>query len=349
MSVYLSGNPVPWLVSGCGPEIRYLCLRDILRGACGDAAVIEEYKTLRSSDVCRRFLGTARGGILGDTKRFDLFGSGAMWRFAEAVARGYDRREPAVDATAEFIIRSCRGDSGGFIMNWKPRLEAACVTGAMVRRLLEAGFDDERTEQGVAWIRSHQRKDGGWLHCPVAGAMDVLRLLLFRRAGNGLIRDGDSSVASCVFASFECLMALLEYGQRRGGLEPTAASGAEFLLNNRLFMSNSNPSTPVCAAGGRGADFSLTGYPILLQYDILCGLIAVARAGRFGDGRANGAFNALIAKQNVDGSFPSERLERGMLCERRSTARHGRRDPWVTLNALRFFTRAGLVSANDLV
>lgn len=349
MSVYLNGNPVPWLISRCGPEVRHLCLRDILRPTCGDAAVLEGYESLRSSDAYRRFFSAARGGILGDKKRFDLVARGAMWRFAEAVARGYDRREPVVDATAEFIMQKCRGESGGFVMNWKPAIEAGCITGAMVRRLLEAGFDDERTERGIAWIREHQREDGGWLHCPIAGSMDVMWLLLFRRAGAGLAREGDASVPSCVFATFECLMALLEHGDRRGRLEEAAVSASEFLLLNRLFADITNGADSVCAAGGRASDFSRSGFPVLLHYDTLAGMIAIARAGRFGDTRGNGAFNALIAKQNTDGSFPAERRERGMLWEGGRMARHNRRDPWVTLNALRLLTRAGLVSAKDLV
>ncbi len=349
MSVYLSGNPVPWLMSRCGPEVRHLCLRDILRPACGDAAVGEGYAALRSSDAYRRFFGAAKGGVLGDTKRFDLFGHGVMWRFAEAVARGYDRGEPVVDATAEFIMRRCRGGSGGFIMNWKPALEAGCITGSMVRRLLEADFDDERTERGIAWIREHQREDGGWLHCPIAGSMDVMRLLLFRRAGAGLAREEDTSIPSCVFATFECLMALLEYGERRGRLEAAASRASEFLLGNRLFADNTNGAVSVCAAVGRASDFVRTGFPVFLQYDTLAGLIAIARAGRFGDGRVNAAFNALIARQNTDGSYPAERRERGMLWEGGMMARYNRRDPWVTLNALRLFTRAGLVSVSDLI
>lgn len=349
MNVYLNGNPVPWLMSECGPEIRHLCVRDILRPIYGDDAVLALYTELCSSEVRRRFFAAARGGVLGDTKRFDLFGRGAMWRFAEAVARGYDRRDPVVNATAEFIMLNCRGGSDGFIMNWKPGLEAACITGAMVRRLLEAGFDDERTERGVAWIRSHQRHDGGWLHCPIAGSMDVMRLLLFRKAGSGLEREGDASVSSCVFATYECLMALLDFGERHGRLEDVAVRGAEFLLANRLFAETTRGGAPVCAAGGRTADFGRTGFPVLLQYDTLAGLVAVARAGRFGDGRANAAFNTLIAGQNADGSYPAERWERGMLREDGRMMGRARRDPWVTLNALRLLTRAGLVSADELV
>ena len=283
--------------------------------------------------------------MLGDRKRFDLVGRGAMSRFAEAVARGYDRREPAVRETAGFIVQRCRGGSGGFIMNWSPPIEAACVTGAMVRRLLEAGFDDDSTECGMEWIRARQRHDGGWLHCPIADSIDVIRLLLLRKAGRGLSREHDHAFGSCVFATFECLMALIEHGERRGIREDATDRALDFLLINRLFADSLPKATTVCAAGGRHSDFSRTGYSVFLQYDIISGLIAVARAGRFGDGRENGAFNSTLSMQNPDGSFPPGHREHGMPGGERRTGR----DPWVTLNTLRFLTRAGLVRAQELI
>ncbi|MBP7603193.1 MAG: hypothetical protein KBA15_04660 [Spirochaetes bacterium] len=345
MSVYLNGNPARWLMNECGQEMRYLCVRDIFAPVMGGKAVNEEYEKLRASREYGIFFSATGDGVLGDRKRFDLVGRGAMSRFAEAVARGYDRREPAVRQTAGFISQKCRGDSGGFIMNWRPPIEAACVTGAMVRRLLEAGFDDDSTEHGMAWIRTRQRHDGGWLHCPIAGSLDVVRLLLLRKAGTGLSREYDHAVGSCVFATFECLMALIEYGERRGTREEAADRALDFLLENRLFTDSLRGATTVCAAGGRHSDFSRPAYSVFLQYDIVSGLIAVARAGRFGDGRENGAFNSMLSLQNPDGSFPPGRGGPGMPGGGRRTGR----DPWVTLNALRFMTRAGLVRPEDLI
>ncbi len=96
-------------MSRCGPEVRHLCLRDILRPACGDAAVGEGYAALRSSDAYRRFFGAAKGGVLGDTKRFDLFGTGHV-AFRGSRGRGYDRGEPVVDATRN---SSCEDAAAG--------------------------------------------------------------------------------------------------------------------------------------------------------------------------------------------------------------------------------------------
>ncbi|HPI13152.1 MAG TPA: hypothetical protein PK875_04660 [Spirochaetota bacterium] len=345
MSAYLNGNPIKWLMEDCGMEIRHLCARDILRPLLGESAVADEYERLRASHEYRHFFSLARDGVLGDRRGFDLVGRGAMWRFAEAVARGYDRRELAVRETAGFLIGRCRGGSGGFVMNWTPAVEAACVTGAMVRRLIEAGFDDDSIGRGIAWITSHQRHDGGWLHCPIAGTADVFRLLLLRRAGSGLSREEDRMVGSCVFASFECLMALLEYEERRGVAAEASGRAIEFFLENRMFMGPFRGAGAACVAGGRRSGFSRYGYPVFLQYDTISGLIAIARSGRLADWRANGAFNAMLAAQNADGSFPAMGRSRGM------PGRGGRlaRDPWVTLNALRILTRAGLVRPEELV
>ena len=230
-------------------EIRHLCARDILRPLLGESAVADEYERLRASHEYRHFFSLARDGVLGDRRGFDLVGRGAMWRFAEAVARGYDRRELAVRETAGFLIGRCRGGSGGFVMNWTPAVEAACVTGAMVRRLIEAGFDDDSIGRGIAWITSHQRHDGGWLHCPIAGTADVFRLLLLRRAGSGLSREEDRMVGSCVFASFECLMALLEYEERRGvGPRPRGERSSFFSKTGCLWVPSAARARPAWRA-----------------------------------------------------------------------------------------------------
>jgi hypothetical protein len=127
-------------------------------------------------------------------------------------------------------------------------------------------------------------------------------------------------------------MALIDYCERRGTREKPRIAPWISCLKNRLLLTHCAKRAP-CARGGGASRLLPAGrIPFFLQYDIVSGLIAVARAGRFGDGRESGAFNSMLAMQNPDGSFPTGRREPGMPGGDKKNGG----DPWVTLNALRF-------------
>jgi len=339
---YLLGDPLPWLLRLSGPEIRYLTLRDIPSAGAETVDIDEARNRLAAAPRLKELLASGRGGVMGDATHFDIYYRGAMWCFCEAVARGLDRHTEAVASTAEFLLSRCVTPDGGFIMNWKPPIAVACRTGDMVRSLIMAGYDDERVRAGIGWIARHQRHDGGWLHCPLSGALDMARLMLFRRAGRGLSRENDSGTPSCVYATAACLRALTAGRGLTDGIDQAIAGGAEFLLRRRLFAGMESGQAPVCDAAARGRSSSL-GFPLMGQYDVLYGLLAVAEAGRADDPRTGGAFNLVMEKQNEDGSWNQDNTAPGMLLPGRAKDIRGRKSPWVTLNGLRFLTAAGLL------
>jgi hypothetical protein len=103
----------------------------------------------------------------------------------------------------------------------------------------------------------------------------------------------------------------------------------------------------VCCKG-QSADLSSLGYPVMSQYDILYGLLVVARAGFLNDPRTGEAFNRLISKQNDDGTWGMENFSAGMLLrDKRKNKFHRRKSKWVTLNSLRLFKHMGLIISAD--
>lgn len=342
MSIYLSGNPLPWLLEEADPEIRYVTLRDIC-GGCGQSMLNAAYADLYTSMPVKNLFRGARNGVFGDASHFDLFYRGAMWCFAEAVEYGLDRREALVETTAEFLLLRCQSESGGFILNWKPARVAACRTGDMIRYLFRAGFDDERIHRGIDWIVRHQRHDGGWLHCPISGAFGMLNFMLLQRSGDCAARDADESVPSCPYASIACLMALLESASTHLRAGDAIRRAAEFFLANRMFCSGKSWRKGLpCVTGWRRGDMVRIGYPVLSQYDVLYGLVGIARAGYFNDARTGEAFNAVMSRQNPDGTWNMERAAQGMLVSGRRAV--GKKNKWVTLNAMRLLRYARLLN-----
>ena len=341
MKRYLSGNPIPWLLEEGNPEIRYLTLRDIVQVKPDGPELKEAYGALRFSAFAARHLAQREPAILGDQTHFDALYTGCMWRFAEAVLRGFDRREPAVADTAEFLFSRCQKQSGGFILNWNPEIEVACRTGDMLRFLMLAGYSDERIESGVEWIARTQREDGGWLHCPLAGFADFMKLLLFRRAGSGLEREGDGRVSSCVFASIACMNALLEYNHRHRRFDAAISRAAEYFLSHRMFVEPGKATMPPCC-GMAMMRPELIGCPVISQYDVLYGLTAIARAGAFSDSRTGEAFNEIMSRQGSGGVWAYENFGAGMLYCRKRERERLERDKWATLNAVRLFKAAAI-------
>jgi hypothetical protein len=334
-SKYLNGNPIEWLLEESDPSIRFLTRKEILEEGGMDSYT----RVVESSEIKR--LVNRSGNLLGDKKNFDLFYRGVMWCFAEAVERGLDSRTPLVRESAEFILASSQTPSGGFSLNWNPRTEIACRSGDMVKYMVRAGLDDDRMEKGIAWIAGAQRHDGGWLHCPLAGTCDQIRLIMLKKPGSGLNRETDPEVTSCFYATIACSMALVEFAGRTGTERYTEhiAKAAEFFL--KRFLYKNSCGEPIRPRGGWNPDFRLIGYPVMSQYDILYGLLFIAKAGRISDRRTGEAFNLIMSKQNDDGTWNMESAGTGMLYGNDPKGRIGKKSKWVTLQAMRLLKLAG--------
>ena len=317
MNAFLYSNPLPWLLQTDSPAVKYAVLRDIP----GNGDMLE-YNSLFNDPLVRNIPGLLSGPVMGDTVQFDMPGRGTLWFFTLAVELGLDRRTPSIEKTAEYIVQKCQEPDGGIFLNWRPSLSVACRTGDIVSALIRAGFSGDEVKRGIGWILKTQREDGGWLHCPQEGLTDSLKLLLFRRAGKGLRREGNIKYPSCVHATCSCMRALLDLKEKDAPVKKAIALGAEFLLSHSLFISKKT--------------YRSFGFPVFFRYDILQGLLLVSRAGMIQDGRTGEAFNYFMSCQNPDGTWnlESDRYAPG----KGPLWTKGCRNKWITLNALRLLS-----------
>jgi len=318
LSKYITADPLPWLTDGENPAVRYLVKKEILKNSDPE----EIYNELLNSELTGYFRKNYSKNVLGDLKHLDLFYHGSVWFFLLAVESGYNKSADFISTTADYLCIQTQVSGGGFRFNYKSSDAVGCRTGNMIYSLLKSGISDSRTEQGISWIVKNQRNDGGWLHCPIAGFCDVMKLVFLNKAGNSLKHENDIKITSCPVASYSCLKALIEFSSKSDDI--TVNKGAEFFLRNNFFINTSQKL--FC---GNRVDFKKPGYPLMSQYDYLSGMVLLSQIHSTDNFNTGTLFNSIMKKQNQDGLWNCENKLQGMIKEKNIKSR------WTTLNALR--------------
>lgn len=315
LNKYLKGDPIPWLTDGYEPAITYAVKKEFIK----DSDSKKIYKDLINSQLTNYFLKNSTNGIIGDTKRLDLCYIGSVWFFLLAAESGYSCSESFIKSTAEYLCSEIQIDNGGFKFSKGSQMPVACRTGEMVYALQKTGFENKYIDRGLNWIISNQRMDGGWLHCPVAGLGNVLKLVLFNKSDINTSSGINQNQSSCPVASYTCLRALIKSNSE--SYKDAIEKGFEYFIRNNFFSEIKGKI--LC---GNSVRFDMLGYPIMTQYDYLSGMLL---AVKYGKNISSSIFNSIIKKQNPDGSWNNENSANGMIDEKKGRSR------WVTLNALR--------------
>ena len=341
MNRYLINDPVDYLLEDSNPVIRYLTLRDI---ASGSAGVLENsYRKLKESPIIQSLLTNVKTGLPGDTRNITAPGRGSAWMLARAVAMGLDSREPLIVRTFDAIFQNHQTPSGGISNNWKPGHPDACLTGEIARIALAAGINTHPVKSAIQWIIDHQRHDGGWLYSPGAGWPGMLAHMFLNRVGFGLTLEEKSTVNSCMISSISCAMALMLAAPPE--IEPSSVlkKSVNFFLDKKLLLSNNRTViTPQNIRANRSNVTSI-GYPVFCQYDLLYGLLFIARAGSFNHPGTGEAFNTIISRQTEKGTLPYDNFQNGMIISGKNQKKEtpNDRDKWTTLNFLRLLLVTG--------
>ena len=305
---------VQWLVDSSEPAIRALARTELL-GEQPDEDVT-------SGPMVRALLG---GDDPGELLRLHPYTKwiGAHWRLVSLVelgVRGDDARLPAmVEQVLDWL-------TGGGRLGRIPELagrtrRCASQEGnalAVCCRLGLAG--DPRVGLLAEALVRWQWPDGGW-NCDRR-----------REARHSSFHETHSPV-----------WGLQEYAEATGDRDAAAAArrGAELFLGRRLFRRRSDGEVV-------NRSWVALHHPPYWHYDVLQGMVVVARAGLAGDERANDALDLLEQRRLADGRWrPGGYWWRPLGSTRsREVVDWGRSAPneMITLNALRVLRAAGRVA-----
>ena len=313
----ISTDAVAWLLAAEEPAVRHLARRDLLgEHSAPDPA------TITSGPWVSALLAGQRddGGFGGDPYRKWI---GAHWRLVALAELDVPVGDPRVEAAAEHVL-AWISDS----LRYPPRVvdglarSHASIHGNALGACARLGLAaDERTRRLAEAIMSWQWPDGGW-NCD--GRADGHR--------------------SSFHETGRTARGLQEYAAATGDSRAREAAdrAVELFLEHRVFR-----------RGGRGKAINprwlSTPYPSYWHYDLLSGLLVIARGDRCTDPRASDALDLLESKRRPGGTWNAQ-AQWWRPAGSRSTPEvvdwgpAGEPNPMVTLNALRVLAAAGRVT-----
>jgi hypothetical protein len=270
---------VRWLLSSKDPSVRYLTLVDVLAVSPRTREAREALRLIPEGPRVRALLsGQRQDGGFG-VHPYSKW-TGGFWRLISLVELGIPPRDSraraAVTQVLEWLespshlrsIRTVRGRVRQHAAQEGYALAVCCRLGMGKHRRVLALADS---------LLEAQWPDGGWNCDP----------------------DPDAGHSS-FHETFAPLWGLAEFARDTGdraALE-SADRGAEFLLEHGLFRSH--------RTGRVGEAWLNLRYPAYWHYDVLQGLLALARVGRLGDPRADEALDVVRAKRRMDGCWRAE-------------------------------------------
>jgi hypothetical protein len=306
-------NPgVAWLLASDEPSIRLLALTEVLGLPPDHAEVREARPCVLDGPVVRALLsGQQSDGGFG-VHPYQKW-TGAFWRLISLVEAGLPERESTALAAVEQVLGWLTGSRLHRVPEIDGRVRrCASQEGyavAVCARLGMAG--DPRVEGLAARLVEWQWPDGGW-NCDKRPAI----------------------THSSFHETLGPLWGLAEYHRATGDprCRSSADRAAEFFLQHRLYRSH-------VTGQARSPHLLKLRWPPYWHYDVLRGLVILARAGRLADARARDALDVVASKMRSDGTWSVE----GAWWKRVGGTRTysevvdwGRRgpNPWLTLSAL---------------
>jgi hypothetical protein len=311
---------VEWLLASKDPSIRYLTLVDVL----GDSP---------ETQAARVAGGQIPGGervqaLLGGQKRDGGFGvsayskwTGGHWRLVSLVELAVPADHAEARQAADHVLGwLTSAEHRRTIRNVGGRVrQHASMEGNALAVCCRLGMAQDPRVRGLAdSLLESQWPDGGW---------------------NCDLRPG--ATRSSFYESITPLWGLVEHARATGESASRAGAerAAELFLDHRLFRSRSRNEVI-------SSKWLELHYPLYWHYDILHGLLILARAGKAADARASEALDIIESKRGKDGCWAAEDYYWRPLGNSRSNNEvvdWGRGGPneMITLNALRVLRAAG--------
>jgi hypothetical protein len=321
---YLKSDPIPWLLEGNNPSVRYFTLKDILGKPEDDPDVAEAKKKIMMEGPVPTILSKQNeGGYWGKPEDFYIRSKfkGTVWSFILLGELGADGRDRRIRESCEFILENSRdresgaysykvsGEGGGEHLGVVP-----CLTGNMLWGLIRFGyFEDPRVQQGIEWILNYQRCDDRNKEPAKGWPYDKFPRCWGRH--------------SCHMGVEKLLRALAEIpqSQRSPTIEKAIQKASEYFLIHHIYK-RSHKLERVAIPG-----WVDLGFPLMYQADALEVLLILTQLGYL-DPRMQEAVDLVVSKQNEEGKWLLERTYNGRMQVR--IDKKGEPSKWITLRAV---------------
>lgn len=342
----LEPAPLEWLLDPADPSARLHALRELFDRPASDPDVVElRARVLALPEVQAAFARQQEDGGFGDLRGEDT-PRGTAWMVGWLLLRGVPPRDPRLLKAVRALHRSRqvaeerRPDhpDGAFSTTGRPTDVAGCVTGDDLALSLAVLGPIEDNRRAVLWLLSHQRHDGGWLHCQ--------KWNWKRRTGRILRRsvdwpeESDPAVRSCRFGTFRVLraLALLPEELRDEHVRRALARGAEYFLARGITGSLEKPDEDLRPHVRLfNPDFSRLGTPVRQQLDMLAVARVLVDLGHATDPRLARTLQRIRDLQGEDGRWRCTSVVEGMLPAPENPP--GQPSKWVTADALALLRR----------
>ena len=323
-------DPIPWLLEGDDPSVRYFTLTDLLGAAPDNPDVMAARRAIMSHGTVPRILAAQTGDGHWES-RDDFYTAkyrGTVWQLVIFAALGADGADERVRGGCEAILRDAQDtESGGFAVGRAKKAGGGlhssvipCLTGNLVWSLIRLGMlDDPRVQRGVEWITTYQRFDDSEDEAPTGWPYDRLEMCWGRH--------------TCHMGAVKALKALaaIPLERRSPEVERTLAQGTEFMLRHHVHK-RSHDLTKLSKPG-----WLRFGFPLMYQTDVL-EILGILTALGCRDERMREALDLVAGKADAQGRWKLE----STFNDRFLVPIEAKGEPsrWVTLEALRVLKTA---------
>lgn len=323
-------DPVPWLLAGDDPSVRYFTLTDLV-GMPADAPEVRaaRHAIMTEGTVPQILAAQLDDGHWEDHDRFYTAKyRGTVWQLVILASLGADGSDPRVRAGCEAVLRDAQDlESGGFSVHRAMRSGGGrhstvipCLTGNMVWSLIRLGLlDDPRVQRAVDWIATYQRFDDGDGDAPTGWPYDLSEPCWGRH--------------TCHMGVVKALKALAAVppGRRSPEVSRTLADGAEFMLRHHVHKRSHDLATTSRPGWLR------LGFPLMYQTDVL-EILGILTSLGYHDERMQEALDVVAGKADADGRWTLESSFNDRFVV--PVEAKGQPSRWLTLHALQVLSVA---------
>jgi hypothetical protein len=311
---------VEWLLASKDPSVRYLTLVDVLGEPPESRAALVAREQIPQGERVQALLSGQRADGGFGVSAYSKW-TGAHWRLVSLAELAVPADHPAARKAAEHVLEwLTSAEHRRTIRTVAGRVrQHASMEGNALAVCCRLGMAQDPRVRGLAdSLLESQWPDGGWNCDPRPAA-----------------------TRSSFYESITPLWGLVEHARATGESASKAGAerAAELFLEHGLFRSRSTNEVI-------NSRWLKLHYPLYWHYDILHGLLILARAGKATDGRAREALDILERKRRKDGCWAVQDYYWRRLGNSRSSNEvvdWGRGGPneMITLNALRVLRAAG--------